>query len=117
MKKLPVIISVCIIACLFLTSCGSSLSIAKRHYRKGFYVEFAKHNQAPSPIKNVERKTSPAKRNILSYTVLKPGKRILEMAGNVIPKPTQVQSFHKTTGGKPHLYKTASIQNSLLTDK
>jgi hypothetical protein len=117
MKKLLVITSACIIACIFFSSCGTSLSIAKRHYRKGFYVEFAKHNQAPSPVKNAEKKPSPDKRTILSYSVLKPEKRIVEMAGNIIPKPTQVQSIHKTTGGKPQLYKTVSMQNSLLTDK
>lgn len=46
MKKLLHFSSLCILAGLLLSSCSSNVSIAKRHYRSGYYVDFSK--KAPS---------------------------------------------------------------------
>lgn len=39
MKKLITFGTICLVACVLFSSCSSKLSITKRHYNKGYYVE------------------------------------------------------------------------------
>lgn len=42
MKKLLTFCSLCILAGLLLSSCSSNISIVKRHYRSGYYVDYTR---------------------------------------------------------------------------
>jgi hypothetical protein len=42
MKKLLTYSTLCIVAGILLSSCSSNVSIAKRHYRSGYYVAYSK---------------------------------------------------------------------------
>jgi Family of unknown function (DUF5670) len=56
MKKLLVTLIPCILACILLSSCGGSrISIAKRHYRGGYYVDYVK--KAPSVTRTANETT------------------------------------------------------------
>jgi hypothetical protein len=60
MKKLVTFSTLCILAGLLLSSCSSNLTIAKRHYRGGYYVDYTK--KAPSvnyASAKPERKATP----------------------------------------------------------
>jgi hypothetical protein len=115
MKKLLAIISACIIVSLFLASCGSSLTIAKRHYRKGFYVELAKNTQSPKPVNTVERKALPSKKPLQAYSFLNSGKQIINTGINKVIGP--ISQSHKIGNEKSGLYKTSPIQTALLTNR
>src|SRR5579863_1220398 len=60
MKKLLANLTNCIIVCLLLSSCSSNISIAKRHYRGGYYVEHAA--KTTKPVASEVAKTNPVKR-------------------------------------------------------
>lgn len=62
MKKLLATLIPCIIVCLLLSSCNSNVSIVKRHYRGGYYVDRTKKATAPTPVVNEVAKTTPVKR-------------------------------------------------------
>jgi len=51
MKKLITFSIVCIIACIGFTSCTSKLAITKRHYNKGYYVDYSANKQIASVAK------------------------------------------------------------------
>jgi hypothetical protein len=46
MKKLFTFGTMCIVASLLLSSCSSKLSITKRHYNKGYYVDRSENKKA-----------------------------------------------------------------------
>lgn len=47
MKKLIVFGTMCIVACVLFSSCSSRLSIVKRHYNNGYYVERSNKRDVP----------------------------------------------------------------------
>jgi len=55
MKKLLATLTPCIIVCLFLSSCSSNLTVAKRHYRGGYYVDYVK--KAPTVTRTASEQT------------------------------------------------------------
>jgi hypothetical protein len=61
MKKLITYGAICIIASILFSSCKSNISIAKRHYNKGYYVDYnsGKHDAATvKEEKTVQSNTS-----------------------------------------------------------
>lgn len=72
MKKLLTTVTSWIVVCIVFSSCSSNISIVKRHYKKGYYIEFAKRTQTAHPLKNEEKKTVQAKRkfpqNSIAYS-------------------------------------------------
>jgi uncharacterized membrane protein len=59
MKKLFTLNAIFIVLCLLLSSCSSNISIVKRHYTKGYYIEYAKLAQTVpqnKPERTYERK-------------------------------------------------------------
>ena len=55
MKHLIRISVVCFIASLLFSSCSSNLSITKRHYNNGYYIEYCKGKQAAPAPKEEEK--------------------------------------------------------------
>ena len=55
MKKLIPFSAICIIACILFTSCGSSISITKRHYNNGYYIAYSGGKQDDAPPKEEKR--------------------------------------------------------------
>lgn len=59
MKKLLIFSMLCILAGMSLSSCSSNISIVKRHYRSGYYVDYNKKAPAVNYTSNKpERKTT-----------------------------------------------------------
>lgn len=59
MKKLFTISINCIIVCMLFSSCASNLSIVKRHYRPGYYIDY--RHRAPS-VEYAAQKTAPVQK-------------------------------------------------------
>ncbi len=66
--------AICILVCILFSSCGSNLSIVKRHYRSGFYVNHSKRVKT-SHLPNEEEKTAEANRAITLHTLPYPAKQ------------------------------------------
>lgn len=49
MKKIITSGVFCLIACWFLSSCGSNFSITKRHFNPGYYIDYTKGNPTITP--------------------------------------------------------------------
>ena len=64
MKKLLATLTPCIIICLLISSCSSNVSIVKRHYRGGYYVNYVKKTPAATPVANA--KTTPRQRVVVT---------------------------------------------------
>jgi len=72
MRKLLTPGAIFMVVCIFFSSCSSNMSIAKRHYRGGYYVESVKRTQNVNPLKKDEVKTAQAKRNMPAYQIPDP---------------------------------------------
>jgi hypothetical protein len=61
MKNLIKYTSVCVVAALLFSSCGSNFSITKRHYTSGYYIDYTKSNKGviSSPIENITQVNAP----------------------------------------------------------
>ncbi len=66
MKKLITYGALCTIAAILFSSCMSNLSITKRHYTGGYYVDYSKGTQAGTITAAREEKTSQPKVSIPS---------------------------------------------------
>ena len=55
MKKLITYLSICLIAGILFSSCKSNMSIAKRHYNKGYYVDINSNKHAVTTVKEEEK--------------------------------------------------------------
>src|SRR5580658_3158451 len=67
MKKLLTVGTLCILACILFSSCSSNLTIAKRHYTKGYYIEYANHTQTVQPKE--EEKTTESNRMLSLHSL------------------------------------------------
>src|ERR1035437_145647 len=70
MKKLITFSAICIVASILLSSCGSNMSITKRHYNNGYYVSYSDGKQAvfTPKEKEVQSKTSEALNSVQDQT-------------------------------------------------
>lgn len=55
MKKLITYLSICLIAGILFSSCKSNISIAKRHYNKGYYVDYNSGKHDVTTVKEEEK--------------------------------------------------------------
>jgi hypothetical protein len=90
MKKLITSDAATIITCILFSSCMSNMSITKRHYTKGYYIEYA-NNEPTKVISGKETKavtakpvvtasvvqSAPAKRTFVAFTGSKPTHAII----------------------------------------
>jgi hypothetical protein len=103
MKKLIATLIPCIVGCLLLSSCGSRVSIAKRHYRGGYYVDYTKKAPATTRIISKEAKTNPPQRtsvasipenqNIIKEAFI-PSKQPISFETVAIPENMQRKNIH-----------------------
>lgn len=63
MKKILILSSLCILASILLSSCGTHLSMTKRHYNKGYYVSNTNNRRAisqPQEKRAISGNTTPS---------------------------------------------------------
>ncbi|HSY76434.1 MAG TPA: hypothetical protein VK890_06235, partial [Bacteroidia bacterium] len=84
MKKLITKSAICVSAAILFSSCMSNLSITKRHYNSGYYVEYSKGTPAGTTTAAKEEKTSQSKVCIPSIPEQAPA------ANNVTAEPVKV---------------------------
>jgi hypothetical protein len=112
MKKLLTIFSICITACILFSSCGSNMSIAKRHYNKGYYIEYAKRAPTTNPQK-AGTKIAQTKKALPSQTVQNTAKQTTvhkQINQDIQPIPAVV-----TAGNENRPYKATSKTSSKST--
>lgn len=67
MKKIITFSVICIMASILLSSCGSSISIAKRHYNNGYYISYNNGKQAVTTPKEEEKVVQAKSNDPLSF--------------------------------------------------
>jgi hypothetical protein len=81
MKKLITYLSICLIAGILFSSCKSNMSIAKRHYNKGYYVDINSNKHVVTTAKEEEK-----------TVLLNTGKPVNFQQDKVAPNAVSMQS-------------------------
>jgi hypothetical protein len=80
MKNIFTTCLLCIIICILYSSCSSDITIVKRHYTKGYYIEVANHSgtvtRSKTGINTLESKQIPPINSLL-YTASPPADWLL----------------------------------------
>jgi hypothetical protein len=84
MKKLLTFSSLCILASMLLSSCSSNISIVKRHYREGYYVDISK--KAPS----------------VNYAAIKPERKKAVVTSLTSPELPGIPEQYVATNNQPN---------------
>ncbi len=111
MRKLITFSVTCMILSILVASCGSSLSITKRHYNKGYYISSNFRKQSVSNPKEDEKLIQIAE-NETTYAVIDHKEKSAQVSQNNDNVPAGIITIESNDKNE---FSTESTENSFVT--
>lgn len=102
MKKHHGFSAIIIITCILFSSCGSNMSIIKRHYNNGYYMAFSEYKQTSHTSKDEEKVVQTKTQEPLNSIQFKAERNIKngDFGQNIMPNNNDVPAINAQMQGK-----------------